>query len=242
MKNQLLVTVLLLLTLFSCKKEDQAPPVLSLKSSSIDLHSGDTNQIVVDGSKSGKFNYSSDNVLIADVDKKGLITANRVGETTIKVDGEGFAGECKLTVIPRYNMYQEPVTLYGISKEELKAKERRTLLHETNDGLVYAGGTLEDQVMYYFEEGKLVFCCIVLSHSLTNELAKYMTERYVIISFDPVLAVSVNSNFQVSPELQTNSDWWVIYYLFSTDKSASLNSKMKDLLDKYRKQMMEIPK
>lgn len=64
----------------------------------------------------GECTWSSDQPLIAEVDNNGNVTANRVGITNIKANGD----ICKVTVNPNYTTYEEPYLKFGASMNEVK--------------------------------------------------------------------------------------------------------------------------
>jgi len=226
MKNQIILfCAMALLVSVSCKKET----TYSLNKEVVSLFTKATSQLSVDGG-SGNFIYTSDNPLIAEVNAEGLITAKRVGEAKITVSGD-FNGVCNVVVLPLYNTFQEPVTQFGITKIEVKAKETRVLYYEDETALIFTGSAQEDFVLYLFESNKLTSDCVVLSSSHTSALGSFLAERYVIVSLDPIIGYSPKKTFAFGTELQTSLDWWVLYFPY-TFKSANLglSSKYKDLI------------
>lgn len=112
--------------------------------------------------------------MVATIDANGLITGKRVGETTIKVSGNNFSGACTVSISPLYNTFIEPITQFGISKNEVKAKETRTLLSEVETAMLFKGNTEEKYAMYVFENGKLKSSLIVLASSYSSVLGSYI--------------------------------------------------------------------
>ena len=238
MKNKLLVIALLLVMFAGCTKDDPEP-VLSLNSNSITLFSNGSNQLVVNNATTEKFTYTSDNSLIASVDDNGLITGERVGETTIKVSGTGFNGECKVAIKPLYNTFVEPITTFGISKSEVKAKETRIIYQESDNLIVYTGNVFERYAVYHFENGKLSSSMIVLSTAYTTELGKYIAERYVVVSVSPVLALGTSKTFAVGTSLESTSYWAVLYFPYDSTKSASIKSHTTSILGKFQSELLK---
>jgi len=115
-----------------CKKE----PSYSLNKEAVTLTSSGTFQLSIEGGAAETFSYVSDNSLVATIDANGLITGKRVGKTTIKVSGNNFSGACTVSISPLYNTFIEPITQFGISKNEVKAKETRTLLSEVETAML----------------------------------------------------------------------------------------------------------
>lgn len=218
-----LMLIVLIACVTGCKKE----PSYSLNKESVTLTSSGTFQLSIEGGVTGNFTYVSDNSLIAEIDANGLIKGKRVGETTIKVSGNNFSGACKVTISPLYNTFKEPITSFGISKSEVKAKETRTLLSEVETAMLFKGNTEEKYAMYVFENGKLTSSLIVLSSSYSSVLGSYIAERYVIVSLSPILGYSIDKKFAVGVELQSSLDWWVIYfpYTITAGKASLITSK-----------------
>lgn len=226
MKKNLIISLLIFTILFSCKKDED--PVFTLDSATTVLTSGGTHQIVIKGSTTEKFTYKSDNDFIATVDESGLITGKRVGETVIKVSGNGFIGECKSTINPLYNTFNEPITSFGIKRSEVKSKETRTIFTETETITIYKGSLREKYVAYFFENGILTHSAVILSSAYSSALGSYMAERYVIVSVDPVLAYSVDYKFMVGTSLTDDLDWFVMYMPKDNNKAAHISSRAKE--------------
>ncbi|HEY5591822.1 MAG TPA: Ig-like domain-containing protein [Paludibacter sp.] len=222
MKNQIILfCVTVLLVSVSCKKETP----YSLNKVVVSLVADATSQLSVDGG-SGNFIYASDNPLIAEVNTEGLITAKRVGETKITVSGD-FNGVCAVAVLPLFNIFKEPITTWGLSIDDIKAKESRILKTEIDGALLYTGSINENYVMYMFDSNnKLSSCGVIVSPQYTSALASFLIERYVIVSASPTLGYSPLMTFSFGAELQTNLDWWVLYFPY-TLKSANLELSQK---------------
>ena len=226
MKRLLLLA--LIITLFvRCKKEDAIK--YTLNKDEVTSIAGGSFQLSITGATTEIFTYSSDNSLIASIDANGLIKGKRVGETTIKVSGNNFNGVCKVSISPLYNTFKEPITSFGISKSAVKAKETRTLVNEIDGALLFNGGTQEKYVMYVFENDKLTTSTIIISSSYSSVLGSYLAERYVIVSLSPVLGYSTDNKFAVGTDLQSNLDWWVMYFPYTVSKSKSALIKAKAL-------------
>ncbi len=232
MKNQLFLICITLLFVSSCKKDKTYS--LGTKNLSV-IRNGNAQISIVGGT--GTFNYVSSNTLIAEVSTTGMITGKRVGAVTISINGD-LNDSCKVSVLPTYNVFKEPLTNWGISISEVKAKESRLLKSEVTGGLLYAGGSSETFVLYLFDSNnnyKLNGCVVSVSPQYTSALASFLIERYVIVSADPVLGYSPLKTFSFGSELQTDLNWWVIYFPY-TLKSADLNfsQKYKELLLKMK--------
>ena len=226
-QNSFSLNALMLIVFIACVTGCKKEPSYSLNKEAVTLTSSGTFQLSIEGGAAETFTYASDNSLVATIDANGLITGKRVGETTIKVSGNNFSGACTVSISPLYNTFKEPITQFGISKNEVKAKEIRTLLNETQTGLLFKGGTEETYAVYLFENNKYTAGCIMLSSSYSSVLGSYIAERYVIVSLSPIIGYSIDKKFAVNVELQSSLDWWVLYfpYTITSAKTSLITSK-----------------
>jgi len=237
-QNSYFLNVLMLMVFIVCVSGCKKEPSYTLNKEAVTLTSSGTFQLSIEGGAAETFTYASDNNLVATIDASGLITGKRVGETTIKVSGNNFSGACTVSITPQYNTFKEPITQFGISKNEVKEKETRTLINETEKGLLFKGGTEETYAAYLFENNKLTSGCIMLSSSYSSVLGIYIAERYFIASLSPSLGYSIDKKFAVGVELQSSLDWWVIYFPYTltsakisliTSKSLQFKSLLKQM-------------
>ena len=127
--------------------------------------------------------WKSDNPLIASV-SGNIVTANVIGETTIRSSKGLFKVTVKGTMSKVYNV---PCLEWGASKSRVKSfMSGRTLSKETTTDLVYSGSGAEIITMYTFQSDKLKNSGVTLSGSYisSSKLADYMLERYIPISYD----------------------------------------------------------
>ena len=87
------IAVVLLTTFAACSKDDEDDSSIT-SSKSIELTSQKTSQIECSDSRAS---YSSEDEYVATVSETGLITAKRIGETYIDVNGQKAI---KVTVTP----------------------------------------------------------------------------------------------------------------------------------------------
>lgn len=231
MKNKILLIALILLAFLSCKKDDPGPSY-SLDKDELVLVSKGTSQLGVMGATTEVFTYTSENELIASVSSSGLITGKRVGETFIRASFNDYKDSCKVSVMPIYNTFVEPITEFGISKSEIKSKEKRILYTESATIAIFEGGREEKYVAYFFENNKLTSSAAILSSAYSSALGSYMAERYVIVSLSPVFGYSVDNKFTVGTSLTDDLDWFV-FYMPNTTKSAKINSQSSDAIRKF---------
>lgn len=99
----------------SCGDDDENGITLDQTSLSIDYKG--TAKLKASESKGV---WTSDNEFVASVNDKGEITANHVGEAIITVSKNGYADQCKVTVVPTDNSYYMPYVKWGASQAQVK--------------------------------------------------------------------------------------------------------------------------
>lgn len=179
-------------------KSDDSPTTLSVNPSSVNLYYEGTQQL----SASGATSWSSENVFVAKVDSKGLVTANHVGSTNILVSNGNAMGKCAVTVIPKYNCYDTPLLNWGASKSAISAAETHTASSSSSStslGYGYTNGSVTSVVLYMFEDNALKSVGVVASYSDYAQIALYLLERYQIIDKDD------DNNYYFIDSMDTNT-------------------------------------
>lgn len=95
-------------------------------------------------------------------------------------EGKTFRAKVQRTDIGP-QMFLEPVLEFGITVEQLKAKERRELYSEKSDELIYRGSNhIENNVGYQLKDGKVVSATLLFERDRTNyeELVEYLESKY----------------------------------------------------------------
>jgi hypothetical protein len=189
--KQILQNVLLLLALFtvmSCKKATQEPEA-TLNQKDISLHYNETFTFEVKKGNNvidfSTLTTSSSDEFVGTINNQGVFEANTIGETTIKIMGDGVNLTAKVTVTPIQNLFEEPITNFLFNKSQIKSAEKRNLLNETATGLLYDGeNNLLEYVIYiltnqgYLSSSAMLF---PLNSTLPERLAVFYAERYNII-------------------------------------------------------------
>lgn len=173
--------MLLLATLFtftSCGGDDE-PDNTKLSQTSYTLYHEDTQEIK--GSNLTGIEWNSENEFVATV-KNGVITAQYVGETTVKSVNDNL--EFSVEVKPKYNTYEEPYLDWGASKATIKAKYGTPAGEDTNSLLYQTSNSNAPIMLYLFENGKMSTCGVVCKVSTAYELGDFLVERYVPVKVD----------------------------------------------------------
>ena len=180
--KKILFLMTAVLVIAGCSKSEDGK--LTLSANQVSLYSGDTKQVTVNDNAT----WSSKSEFVAEVSEDGIIKGNHVGKTIITATSDNGEALCEVVVNAKYSTYTEPVLEFGVDKATVKAKEKRTILEDKTSTLGYRGeNSAVKSVAYLFENGKLTSSAIALSYSYTEEIAKFLSERYQVIGKDSCL-------------------------------------------------------
>lgn len=227
-----------LFTFSGCSDDEEGG--ISLNESEITLYSDDTEQLEANDN----VDWMSESEFVASVDANGLVTGNHVGTTNIIASNGSGTSKCTVEIIPRFNTFEEPVLDFGATKEEVKSKESRTILSETEEGLVYIGeNNALDMVAYLFENGRLRSAGAAVSFAYTSELTSFLIERYQVVGEENDIYMFINNDvdkFDMIVSLSVESDYLLVAYgPYSTDTKVitetndyiNLKNEVKKIFD-----------
>ena len=164
-------------------ESDDSPKTISIIPSSVNLYYEETQQL----SASGATSWSSENDFVAEVDSKGLVTANHVGSTNILASNGNVKGKCTVTVKPKYNCYDTPLLNWGASKNAISAAETHTKGSSSSSNHLYyqyTNGTTVAVVQYVFENNALKGINVIAPSSDYASIGLHLLERYQPIGKD----------------------------------------------------------
>jgi len=182
MKKYLLVMLTIIsvgVALVSCSSSDDNDDVFSISQSEISF-TGNNNVIKLTSSAQG-VSWESENPYVASVSNDGSVKSVHVGETYIVAHSGGKVKKCKVVVRPKYSLFMEPITEFGISKDEV-IKRCGTPFSESTNELIYSNQTNDQAIDYEFENGKLSSCMVILKATTgIPNISNFLSERYEIV-------------------------------------------------------------
>ncbi len=185
--------------------------------------------------------YSSENEYHAVVDEHGLVTAMFVGETDIVLDNRSDTKRVKVIVEPKYNLFEEPITDFGITKEELISRLGEPDL-ETDETIGYlSSSSVAPMTMYAFQNGALNVCGVIVKSQYSGELGAFMAERYLLAGEDDGSFAFVNAldadKVTMGIMLQLyNLNYWIATYMpIDSTKSTSIPTGIHGIIQEFIK-------
>ena len=183
------IFILSLTTLFiSCNLN--TTPGLLIETESILLFHGET-AVLGASSENGLVYYKSSDSLVAEVDEKGIVTANVVGTTYITVLDGKEAKACKVTVTPRFLVPINPYVNFGASVSEVKNAVKDVFIEElsminnsSEKTLIYYDQKENEKSRityeYHFLNDKLISTGVFVNNGVDyfNNMMNYLDETY----------------------------------------------------------------
>lgn len=185
--------------------------------------------------------WESSNEYVATVSGLGVITAKRVGTTEISADN--LYKKCSVNVTASYTLYDEPVTNWGIGKNELK-RLRGMPDKETSTGLSYScSSPFAPLEVYMFENNSLVLSVKYVKTAYTEQLVEHLVQRYKALTIDTenynIYFIDdetiSDANTAIVASLY-NTSYWMVAYMHNTSNSRAKMDK-DALFDFLRKEI-----
>lgn len=161
-----------------CSDDDDES--LKLNKKSITLHSLDEFQIECSGTN---VTYKSKDTYVAGVDEFGKVTAMLIGETDIEVVANEGHAKLHVIVAPKYNLYKEPYTDWGKSKNDVVAACGNPD-ESTDTSISYAFDDIHIMTTYMFENNKLKGAVAAIHSDYATQLMSFLCERYIPVGND----------------------------------------------------------
>lgn len=159
--------------------------------------------------------WSSSNKFVATVSNSGIITGQHVGMCTVSCAG----GSCQVNVLANINLFQDPITQWGLSKSEVIAREGYDY-EETNSGAIgySTGNSIAPLLMYTFDNNKLKNAGITVKTAYTNQVVDHLSERYRYLGKVGSAFYFADGNSSADAKTAVvlqyyNSSYWVAMYM-----------------------------
>ena len=231
-----MLSIMLIIASFVCftacseDDEENLPNIPTSKQ----LYVGNTLNLEYEG------NWKSTNTFVATVNSKGVATANKAGKAEIYLPSKDLS--CQLYVYASYSLYSEPVTQWGISKQQLinacgsnYMVEGDVIGYTTNDDIAPI-------IMYMFKNGALTTSAIVVKTSYTDELVEHLKQRYKLLTVDTedynLYCINANDLSNAETVVIANlysSKYWMVAYMQNTTTRS--NTDYREEIDNLLKQM-----
>lgn len=186
----LFATALVVLLISGCSKNKIEPDAV-LNSSEVTLKYDETFKFKVKkGDKDidfGLLTFSSSDELVGIMNNEGVFTAKKVGETTVKIMGEGVNLTAKVVVEPYQNFFIEPYQNFDGNISSIKKYEKRKLLNELSSGLIYEGENSDLKYVIYTIDKEVLSGSAAVFNPIRNvmdKVATYYLERYEFLGID----------------------------------------------------------
>lgn len=240
MKKVCIALCMLTLVLASCDKDKSEP--LSVEPSSLKMFTEETQKITV--KSSGDVTYESEDEFYASVAQNGMVTANKVGETNIKVYADNSVVKVPVTVKAKYNLYPDLVSLIGSTESEMERvlgnKYTRSVdggetkyIYQQFNNYVFLLGSI-------FEKGKCTSMSVVVPTTYTSMFADYLAERYTVAGRQEDIFLFIDHNNKVIIGLSVmNASYLMAIYIprEGTKVSMGIDCDVMETIQKYCKSM-----
>jgi len=196
--------------------------------------------LYVEGTKTiqGDVNSAvSENEFVAEVDNN-VITGAHVGETIVTVNGKY---RIPITVIPFYNIMDDPILEWGASTSTIKSKQKQgTLRSDDGKMLAYQKCGDAEALAYNFENDKLKAVLVMFPVSKMSACTGYLKERFAFYpgqfsnyTFLGIDAYSVEKSRTVVALSLYNTNYLACLYMPTEDykSDASVSKVVKKLTD-----------
>ena len=158
--------------------------------------------------------WQSSKEFVATVSNTGIVTGQHVGDCTVSCPN----GSCRVSVKANINLYNDPITQWGLSKSQVIAQQGYNYQETESGDLAYeTGSSIAPYLGYSFENGGLSMTILFVKTSYTNQVVDHLSERYKFMYKEGSSFVFINGN--TTSESYTmvilryyNSSYWAVAY------------------------------
>ncbi|SQA92456.1 hypothetical protein [Capnocytophaga ochracea] len=196
-----IVLLLIALLAVGCSKEskEEERPVLNIQNKEISLYRNEEKN--VNATSNRKITYSfPKGELHASVSEGGVIKGIFVGNAELTITDGVNTEKVKVTIIPKYNFFYNPLLDFNASKEDVKKYMKSGVFEKIDENTyAYDFGDIRDiqefyKIVYSFENNKLKNVMIVFAFNgkYRNDTINYLGERYIPVSSEGSVFVFAN--------------------------------------------------
>lgn len=216
----------------ACSKKDDSKDTISLAVNQITLNYGE--EFKIQATSNSPIAYSSEREFHALVSGSGFITAKYVGETNINMINKDDSKSLKVIVAPKYTTYPTPAFDFGLSKNNIISKFGQPGTNNANSVIYNNYSTKAPAIQYLFENDKVKAISVLVKTAYTEELAKFIGERYALVSLEDRLYINGLSaedcSMVVGISLLDTSYWMAIYFPSDLTRSSSAANEIRSML------------
>lgn len=158
--------------------------------------------------------WSSSKTFVATVSSGGTITGQHVGRCTVSCP----KGSCQVNVLANINLFQDPITQWGLTKSQVIAQAGYDYQETSNGDLAYeTGSSIAPYLGYSFENGGLSMTVLFVKTSYTTQVVDHLSERYKFMYKEGSSFVFINGNTTSESNTMVilryyNSSYWAVVY------------------------------
>ena len=174
------VAVVAMIAFSACSKEEDGETLKTLDD--LTLFAGQEISLPQKG------NWTSDNEFVTSI-SSSCIKAIHCGTANIRLQQGREILTCKVEVVPRFSVYEEPVLEWGKTPSEIQKKEKgvfQNAYSDKNTGyknfLFKRSGRVESLAVYSFKNDELVMASILLDTFDALNVPEMIKERYEFAS------------------------------------------------------------
>lgn len=217
----------------ACQKQTNS---LSVEPSSVVLYSGWTKQLTAQPSEG--VTYTSSDEFYAEVDEDGLVTANKVGATTIIASSGNGTVKIPVAVLSQYTLYPDLDQIINTSATEMTEILGSNYTKKVEDGkttYTYMNyNTYTTGIIAVFENEVCNSIVVLVPSTYATKLAKYLVERYSVVAMQNDIYGMLNHDMDVMIVLgEYNYKYMMVGYA-PYSNSKSVVGEISNLLKTYK--------
>ena len=214
MRKLFIASLALIPIFFSCEKSSK----LTVAPEEIILYSEGSTKITTNAS-SPTFTVADD--FYASVEADGTVKAKKVGETTIRVSGNGETTSVPVTIMSMYSLYPDLDKIVGKNKSAVSSLLGSGYTTGTDSWVYKNYNSYTDGIVVTFENERVSSVGAIVSTSYTSMMSKYLLERYSLVGMQNDMYFFLNHDKNASVVFSVyNVSYLMAVYVPYTDSKA----------------------